>query len=72
VRRRESGESGTHADVTLETDPQTFAGLLTKHLRVEDAVCAGTLNVVGRPELAERLFACLSIPTPGSVGGGAD
>lgn len=59
-------EDGLEADVMMETDPQTFAGLLTKQVDVAAAVCAGELKVVGPIDLVERLFASFPLPASGS------
>jgi DNA-binding HxlR family transcriptional regulator len=51
-------------DATLETDPQVFASLLTKRLRVAQAVATGDLKVTGAAHLAQRLFEVSPVPGP--------
>src|SRR5688500_8674805 len=52
------------ADATIETDPQTFAALLTKRLGVDEADATGQAKVLGDLRLAQRLFELFPIPTP--------
>ena len=52
------------ADVTLKTDPRTFAGLLTRQVSVEAAVRGGHLTLTGPRALVERLFDAFPVPAP--------
>lgn len=60
VQRGEMPDS----DATIETDPQTFAALLTKRLGVDEASATGHAKVTGDLGLAQRLFELFPIPTP--------
>jgi DNA-binding HxlR family transcriptional regulator len=51
-------------DARLDTDPQTFAALLTKRLRVAQAAAAGDLTLTGDAHLVQRLFEVFPIPRP--------
>ena len=60
VQRGELAE----ADATIETDPHTFAALLTKRLHVDEADATGQARVMGDVGLAQRLFELFPIPPP--------
>jgi DNA-binding HxlR family transcriptional regulator/putative sterol carrier protein len=49
-------------DATITTDPRTFAAVLTRKRRLEEAVRAGDVTVSGDADMAERLFD--SFPRP--------
>ena len=54
------------ADATLDTDPHTFAALLTQRICVDQAIATGQLQLTGDAHLAQRLFEVFSIPAPAS------
>jgi DNA-binding HxlR family transcriptional regulator len=51
-------------DVTLDTDPPTFAALLARRACVAGAAATGHLKLTGDARLAQRLFEVCPVPGP--------
>lgn len=49
-------------DATIKTDPKTFAALLTKRLRLDEATNSGQLELTGDTTAVERLFQAIPAP----------
>jgi DNA-binding HxlR family transcriptional regulator len=55
-------EPATQPHAVIDTDTKTFAALLTKRLRLPDAIDSGRLHLTGPAELVEKLFNAVQPP----------
>jgi DNA-binding HxlR family transcriptional regulator/putative sterol carrier protein len=58
--------TANHPDVTLDTEPTTFASLLRGAIPLAEAASAGDLRITGDTDTAERFLALFPPPAPHS------
>lgn len=55
-------EPAAQPDTVIDTDTKTFSALITKRLRLSDAIRGGRLHLTGSAELTEKLFDAVRAP----------
>jgi DNA-binding HxlR family transcriptional regulator len=54
-------------DAVIDTDPKTFAAVVSRSWRLDDAIGRGRLKVTGQKRLVSRLLDALRMPEPAPV-----